>query len=303
MDTEKRLSIIKSKVFTALYVAGFVGLSIIALFSVLSFSQAAFNMLWADILLYLLFAELFITAFIQDIFTARSRTDIIIDVFIFPINLVILILCRYVGDAVKLFAILYAAIIIGTVAVRHVLQLRKNDRRSIKIRHILAIALLLMRAIFSKRLYIDETYIAWSLIPAAIITCAAGLTSYLLSREQWTEIFPTKAKRIGMPIIIILLMFFLAVCCSFSAIDNINGVFDNNPTPAEYTVLGKNAPNIFDSDIDYTVTIEINGQNHQIQVPSNDYSNIEKGDTIVVDYYDGALGFPYYKYREKAEKE
>lgn len=302
MDIEKRLSISSSKVFPALYISGFAGLLIIGLFSLLPFSQAAFNSLWANTLFLLFIALLFITAFVQDIFTARSRTDIIIDVFIFPISLAWLVLFKYVGGAVKLCVLLYILVIVGVVGVRHALQLRRNEVRSIKIKQIIAISILFIGVIGVNESYVDETYVAWSLIPAAIITCAVCLTAYLLLREQWATILPTKAKRIGTPIAVTLLTLLMALCCSFTAIATVNSVFDSSdPAPAEYVVLGKSSPDIFDSGVEYTVTVEIDGQKQQIKVPTTAFFNIDKGDTIIVNYYNGALGFPYWKYREKSE--
>lgn len=73
-------------------------------------------------------------------------------------------------------------------------------------------------------------------------------------------------------------------------------MFDDAPTPTEYAVLGKKVQTGGRQITKFEVKVEIDENEKWITLPVTDYHELTEGDTVIIDYYDGALGFGFYVY-------
>lgn len=286
------------KIFTALYITGFVGAGLIGLLSNSFFAYDIFNGLWADVLYALFISLLYVTAFAQEVCISHRPKCITANFFIFIVSLFLFLLMLYFGGVFIVIALFYSAAMACFVAVQYVFKLRSGKAFKVNVKYIICICSLLLFAMINLLLveFVNETYMAWSFIPAAVFSCVACLTAYFILKSVWKTLFETKLKRITYSVFTALCIFFVAYMYTFAAVGMINCVFDGQPVKTEYEVLDKHIQSGARQITQFELKIEIDGEYKWIDVPVTDYHNISVGEVIIVDYFDGALGFPYWKY-------
>lgn len=291
----------KSKiVFTAIYIAAFLGAGIIGLFSNSFFAYEAFNSLWADVVYLLCISALYITAFVQELFTSRKLPDIIINFFIFIISWIIFLLMLFSGIA-ALIAVIYSAAMAAFLALCAVFEVRKGGKPEMDTKQFVCVGSLILFGMLklTSVCFVNEIYMAWSFIPAAVIFIAVCVTAVVLLREQWDSLFETKAKKISALILSSLMIFFVAYFYSFTAVGIANCVFDGEPVQKEYIVLEKHVSSGSRKVTRFELKVEFGTDEKWINVPVTDYHSVSEGDTILINYHQGAFGFAYLTYAGK----
>lgn len=292
---------IKFNAFTVIYLIGFLGMGIIGLLSNSFFAYEIFNSLWADILYLALMSMLFITAFVQEIIASRAVADVIINVAIFIVGLLFIILYLVWADIFVLGMVVLSAIMAVVLSCRCILTVRKNPQSKkfpVDFKQVIAVGCLILFALRQQMNIksVDDGYIAWSLIPAAVLCVVGAVAVFVLLRPVWKELYPTKVKRVCTAIAAVISIFFMAFIYSFISIDIINWAFDGEPQKIEYVVLDKNVRSGARTPTQFEVKVIIDGKEKWIPVPVTDYHEITEGDKIIINYHTGALHFAYYSY-------
>lgn len=297
MKNKKKI-ITKEGVFFALYLAEFIGGALIGLFSKSFFAYQAFNSLWASILYLCFAASLFITAFVHEVLDSRATGDVITNVAVFIVGLVMFLLLYIFGGVFILCALAYSAILAVVVGCRYILLLRKDEDEKFDARQFLAIANLLLFAMVDQLRvkYVNNDIFKVALIPAAVIFAVAITFGVVVLRKVWGKMYPEKWGSFGNAVCVVLIVFLGVYFYSYTAIGVANCTFDKEPTQKECVVLEKHVLSGARTVTQFELKISIDGKHIWINVPVTEYHQIDKGDTITVDYYKGAFNLPYYKY-------
>ncbi len=284
--------------FILLYVIGFLGAGIIGWFSNSFFAYEEFNSLWATVLYLVFLSLLFVTAFVQEMISDKPIKDKIIGAFVFGGGLAIFLLLYIIGGVVNLCALIYSAILCVVMACRCVLTAHKGEKVKVEVKHFICIGFLLLCSMLHlmKVEFVNDIYMLWSLIPAVVISCILIPTGVVLLRKVWREYYPTKSKSIANAVLIIIFVILISFFYSFTAVGTINCVFDGEPVAATYTVLEKKVQTGGRQITKFEVKVEIDENEKWITLPVTDYHELTEGDTVIIDYYDGALGFGFYVY-------
>ncbi len=293
----------KSPVFKIIY---FIAFAVAAIFGLLSnsfFAYKAFNSLWAQICYALLISALFITALIEDALSATTRKDIIIAVIVFCSGLAAFLLMYILGGVLVLIALITSFFISVLVCCNYMQQLKNNPELKPNLKQfVCALGLCLFCMVSLTSIEFESwIFIAWALIPAAVLTAAALGVSYFMLRKVWNDIYTTKRSQIWNKVALAFLVFMFAVIYSATAAGIANCVFESVCTPAQYTVLNKKINSGSRTPTEFLITVNIGGKDKQIPVSVEDYHSLEIGDYITVDRYTGALNIPYYVYRGTAK--
>ena len=286
-------------IFIILYAIGFLGVGIIGFFSTSYFAYEEFNSLAADVLYLVFLSLLLVTALVQDLIYRKSITDKIISIFTFGGGLAIFILLIIFGGVLNLIAVVYSAALFVVFACRLVLIMRNGEKPDKWIKELLCIAFLILfpTARLIRVEFVSEIYMLWGLIPAVAISAVLIPIGFVLLHKVWRQFYPKESSSVGNAICVCVLVFFASFFYSFVTIGTVNYVFDNSPTPTEYVILEKriNSGGLH-SPTEFEVKVEIDGEEKWIDLPVTDYHTIAEGDTVIVDYYKGALGFGFYEY-------
>lgn len=291
----------KNYIFYILYAIGLLGAGIIGFFGNSFFAYDKFNSKWADILYILFIALLFVTAFVQELFTARSVADIVVNAFVFIGGLLFILLFYFLGGVVIFLTIVYSAIMLALIGCRYALALRRDQAAKPDFKRILGVGSLFlfsMMALMSIE-FVDGMLWAWALIPAFVIFLIACAVTYLLLKPVWHKIYPTKRRSVGNAVCIILCWLLFSYIFSSFALGIANCVFDGDPVRTEYTVIEKAVSSGSRSPATHKVKVIIDGEEVWIPVSVTDYFEIEEGDAVLIDYYGGAFKFAYYSYYGK----
>lgn len=304
----KRSAIGKSfYVIVALYIVGFAGANIIGIFSGSFFAYKLFNSLPAAVFYILFHCLLYVTAFVSELFASRKPRDIATNVFVFLGSMAVAVLMFFFGGIFLFVGELYAAIMLGLIATRFALKMRKqcypDDDPDVDVKPVLAaISLILFALVRMLRVeFVSNAYAVWALIPAAGIFLVVSLIALILSKDYLRTMFPSKASRALRVLGAGLCIFIFAFIFGFTAVETVNCVFDGEPTPSQFTVLDKNVSGGTHTVTQHKVKVSIEGKEFWIPIPASEYFNLDIGDAVTLDYYKGALGFAYWKYSEKAD--
>ena len=292
-------------IFPVIYLVPVLGAATLGLLSNSFFAYDIVNHLWANILYLLCISALYITAYVQELLAKRSPCDIVIHSFIFLGSLLFFFLFYFLNIYFTLAAIVYSAIMMCFIAVRSVLTMRSTrhipDDSDIDVKPpiaILAIILFAMAGMMSSINYVSEIFMAWALIPAAIITVILGGIAVFLLRD----LFYSKLIRIGKSLLVALIVFFIIYVYCNTTIGIANFAFDHSdPTPIVCTVLDKNISSGARTPTTHELKVKINNEDMWVDVSTTEYFAISEGDEITVQYYSGAFGFAYVIYNEKTE--
>lgn len=288
-------------VFYALYVVGYLGAALIGFFGKSFFAYDIFNSLWANILYLLFIALLFITAFIHEVYTSRAISNVILNFAVFILGLAMFLLFILFGGIFTLFTLAFSAIMVVVIGCRFALKLRQDQQIQPDIKRIIAVAIIPIFVMVQQLSveYVNNKIWALSLIPAAIIFVVAMVVAVLLVKNIWAQMYSGKGALIGTTICAIIILFYLAYMYSVIAVSVVNYTFDANPTAIECVVLEKNVRSGARTVTEFEVKITIDSKEKWINVPVTDYYSITEGDTIIIEYYKGALNLPYYMYGER----
>ena len=292
-------------IFPILYVAGFIGAGIIGTLSNSFFAYNAFNSLWSDILYLFFIALLFIAAYVQELLESRRLEDVIINSFVFIGCLTFLLLLFILSEVFTLLALIYSAVILYLVGFDAALKIRKGvpHKKAVDIKQMLAAASILLFAM-ARMLsieFVNDLYIAWALIPTAIIFCLVSAAAFAILRKAWGTIYNTKFGRITNMIGGFFLIFIISFVYAFTALGIANSVFDNKTcAPRECIVLEKQINTGSRTFTQFKVKVEIDEREKWIPLPVTEYHEIDEGNTIIVNYHYGAFNFAYLTYGGKA---
>lgn len=288
-------------IFPILYAVGFIGTAVMGFFGSSYFAYDIFNSLWADILYLVFLSSLWITAFVQEVFTHKNIKSAAYNFVIFIGGLVFFIFV-ILGGVFTLFALIFSAIMLTVIGCRYALSLRKDHTIKPDIKQPICVGVLLLFAMIRQMRisYISDIYFAWALIPAAILFCIVSIAAYILLKKVFAKIYPTEGKRLFNAFAVGFIMLFIVYAYSYTTISVINCAFDGEPTKIECTVIDKKVITGTRSVTRFEVTVLLDGKERRIQVPVTEYHELEEGDLIIIDYYSGALNFAYYVYSEKS---
>ena len=260
-------------VFYALYAAGFLGAGLIGFFSPSYFAYDKFNSLWADALYFAVFIG----------------------------GLIFILLFYFFGGVAIFLTIVYSAIMFAVIGCRYALILRKDPQAKPDMKRIFAVASLFLFSMFALLSieFVDGMVWVWGLIPAFVIFAATCAVAYFLLKKTWKEIYPTEGKAVGNAVCIVILFLMFSYAFSVFALGIANCVFDGEPVRTEYSVLDKRIEGSSRGPTTYTVKVIIDGKERWIPVSVTDYYELEEGDAVLIDYYNGAFNLPYYLYYEK----
>lgn len=251
-------------------------------------------------------SALYITAYVHELTVHRKLLDIIYYSLVF-LGCLILFLLYFYSSAIFIFiALVYSAVMAGLTALRFTLVLRARGDLSatpseLDIKPFLAIPSLLLFPMMTMMTvnFVSESYLAWALIPATIITLLVLGLGYILMHDLLKAWVVSGARKVGTLLSIIIMTFFVAYGYSYTTTGAVNCVFDDSvPTHISCTVLDKDIRSGSRTPTQYEVKVEIDGDTEWIQVSSSEYDDIDIGDNVTIDHYSGALNFGYYLYSE-----
>lgn len=293
----------KSKyIFTALYCTCFLGAGIIGSLSNSFFAYNAFNSLWATVLYLIFICALFVIAYVQEVFASRKVSNIIINSFVFIGCLIFFLLLFCLSGLFTFLAVFYSAAMMVLILCTVIIEVKRDKNPKLDTKQFfcaLALLLFTMLQMFSIE-FADDSHLIWSLIPAAVIFCASGLTVFLLLRKEWSKILKTKYIAKRRAVFCFILGFVFAFAYSFTAMGIANYVFDaSEPVALECVVLDMHIHSGARTLTRFEIKVNLKGKEEWISVPVTEYHNIAEQDTVIIDYYSGALNFAYYTYRGK----
>ena len=240
-------------------------------------------------------------AFIQEVIECHRPVNIIFNVFVFLVPLVFFFVAM-IWRILRFVQLVYSAVMLVVIGVRYALLMRKNIKVAVDAKHIISVVSLIFTTMMMQTLrvdYADDSYFVWGLIPGAILACVIVLAAFLLLRNNWGVLFSTKDQRIGSAVLGIRCVLVISVFYCVTAAGTINTVFDGEAVPTEGVVLEKKSTR----ESRYRIKVELDGKEQWFQVPQDDYRELAEGNVISVEYYGGALGFPYWVYVGSAEQE
>ena len=285
-------------VFYALYAIGFLGAGIIGFFSKSYFAYDKFNSLWAIVLYLAFLSMLYITAFVHEVFISRKAKDIVLNFAVFIGALTFLLLFYFIGGVAVFLTIVYSAIMLAVIGCRYAFVLRDDPHARPDMKRVLAVASLFLFSMFALLSieFVDGMVWAWALIPAFVIFAVTCAVAYFLLKKVWKHIYPTEGKAVGNAVCIVILFLMFSYVFSAFALGIANCVFDGEPVRTEYSVLDKRIENSSRGPTIYKVKVEIDGKDRWIPIDVTDYYELEEGDTVLIDYCNGAFNLPYYYY-------
>ncbi len=294
-------------VFTILYLIGFLGAGLIGLFANSFFAHTAFQSLWAKILYLLFISLLFLTAFAQEIKESRKKVDIIVNAMIFLGGLSLFILFQCVGGIFFLLGVLYSAVMLCVIVVRGALAVRFRFQSETDIetapdtKQLIAVFSLLILGMVSllSVKFVNDRLFAWALIPTSVLLVAALVTAFFLFRN--TGVAPiSKLRRLSYSLALIVCVFIVSYMYSWVATGIANCVFDDDPpTPTVCVVNKKKIQSGARTVTQFLIEVTLDGKKKWIEIPTEEYYALTEGDTVVINYYRGALRFAYYAYAGK----
>lgn len=305
---KKQKSDKKSRLFFALYLVGFLGACIIGLFGNSFFAYDVFQSVWANVLYLCFLSLLYVTAFVSECFDSRKPKHIILNAFYFLGSLMMALLLFLSGGVFLLLTELYSAVMVGLIALNYVLEARKRQKPKHSFDSdvkpiVSAVSLILFSMVSMLSVeFVDESYIAWSLIPTAVIAVAICAAAAILLKNN-LRLIESKINRILSVAGIALLIFIVAFFYSFTAVGTINCVFDGEPAPVKAAVLEKKVQSGARTITQFKIKISLNETESWISVPSSAYYNLKIGDSVTINRYQGALGFAYWKYADETNEE
>ena len=303
VERKRRTRNVADIIFIVLYCVEFVGALLISVLSSAVDTHETFNEPWADVLYLVLLSSLFVTAFVQNVLRSHKKWDVIVNALVFIGGLTMLLLFALVGGVCDLLMPIYSIIITVVVGCRYILQLRRDQSAKEDFKQVVAVLALLLFAMMNlmRMEFANDTIWLWALAPAAVIFVIVIIAVFALLKKVWDKIYPTAGKSVGNAIAISVMLLFFAYIYSYTVIGTANYVFDREPTPIECVVVDKHIRAGARKTTQFEIKISIDGEERWIDVRVTDYHDIEEGDTVVIDYYQGALGLPYYTFGEKAE--
>lgn len=306
----KKIKFKHNLIFYILYGIGFLGAAVLGLLSNSFFAYEITEYIWADVLYVLFLSLLYITAYVQTL-TAnaenRKPKNIVYASFLYLGCLLLFLLFYFIGGIFSLISALYSAAMLILVSFRAILKIRATECMKTDVdakSFICAMSLDLFAMISIMPInYVSEIYMAWAFIPATILSVILIIVILVIIRNVINAICPTKRKKIGYGFLYTFVILIFSYGVSFPTIGIADVIFDKSePAPIVCEVLDKNVSTGTSTPTTYELKVKLNGKEQWIDVPSNDYYELSKGDSVVVNYYSGALGFAYYIYVGKEEQ-
>ena len=287
-------------IFYIIYAVAVVGAAILGFLGNTFFAYDIANQLWSHILYSLFISAFYIAAYVQELLAKRKTCDIVFNSFVFLGSLFCFYLFYFLNIYFTLIAIAHSAVLGCILFARFVLRIRAtqsipNDS-DLDIKPFIAIFAIMLfvmvRALYSIN-YVSEIYMAWALIPTAIITVILGGIAVFLLWDLYRAMFIP----IGKSILIALIGFLIVLAYCETTISIANYAFDySEPTPIECEVLDMKVRSGVRTLTQYELKVIIDDSEMWIEVSPAQYYAISKDDVVTVNYHSGAFGFAYVIY-------
>lgn len=289
---QKKLSR-RKKIFYIAYGAIGIIMFVIAFFGSSFFAYQIFNAPAFNILFKVLFLSLLLLLMIQHLLDLTVKSAKILSVAVFGGNAFLhalfwILKWRY--SYVVLLAY-EEALLVALVLVYYAIK-RDGTEEKFKAMGVcisvffLAFMVLLMRCNF-----VDNMYFAWALIPGTLLAVIA----FCLLFTVFNRVFLSETG-VGNLIGLLLIIFGACYFVGLISLGVINISFAGEPEIRYYEITDANISTGTRQPTTFTLYVEIEGKKRGIEVPAETYYSLEIGDELPVGYFEGALGFDYYKY-------
>ncbi len=268
---------------------------ILGFLSISYYSYKIFNNNIVSIILFVILILLLIISLVDNLMTYKNKLEKLQSYLTFP-SLFLLILLKFIinYNIWRFISFLILNFVIISVMILHFKRKSKNKSKVLdkKVLFALLFSYLLIILDMLSHNYLNYLIIAWALIPALVLFVIFVILLFTTYKEIFYKISPKIITRVGFTIIAFFGAFFISWC----GLDIINASFSPPPTIDSYVILDKNYKNGYRQVSQFLLTVNIDGKEVDIEVPSNVYHEKSIGDTLDVGLYDGLLGFAYYEY-------
>ena len=140
-----------------------------------------------------------------------------------------------------------------------------------------------------------DVFGTWAGIALIISVAVTAVASFFVKRSS------NKKENFGKIIAIFLGVFILAYGIPFVSLEHANYSFDaSDGTKIEFLVAEKYTTSRYKSGTSYYLVLREGEEEHSIAVDKMTYVQHEQGGKIYMYYHSGAMGFPYYEYRQES---
>nr|MDE6660295.1 hypothetical protein [Anaeroplasmataceae bacterium] len=271
-------------------------------FSTSYFAYNIFNSFWADILYIVFLSMLYITAYVQELITSRKKSDIIINSFVFLGSLLFLVLLFFSSSIFNLLVIIYSAGMLVLILIPFLREYKDGIEVDIDKKQLLSAASLLVFGMVRMLSieFISEIYMAWALIPTAILSGVIIGIGVFLFRKVWTRLFYPRSSAISHAVLSVFLVLMIVFSYCFSIVGTANCVLDSSkPVAYDCVVLDMHVSTGARSVTQFEIKVEVEGEERWITIPVTEYHSISKEDVVCINSYTGAFHFAYLKYQGK----
>lgn len=253
-----------------------------------------FEGLWADILMRLSMFLLCAVAAVHCFIRSGEGMERVRAVIVFAAELFLVgWLCLFGAGRYWAFVcnIVQAAVAIYACVVWLIAASRGERLRSNQIVLISAGAaeLLVMTSVM-RYSFVSELYMAWILIPAAVVTVVSAVFMLGIRREFFLGVL----KRMSELIASVFVVFVAAYLFFWMGAVTANAAFSPPPETLQCEVTDKEYTG--GDNQSYELVIVIGEREYDLEVSKDTYDDMEIGDFIEVGYFEGGLGIAYYQY-------
>ena len=296
---EKKEGLDKIVVFMFIYIIAIAWLVVSGLLSYSFFAYEAFNSLPVLIIDRAVLILLLLAAMLHSILDADFFAEKIVAAVVFGSTAVVFTICFFDFPAqVETTLLFLNSIATFLVAIIYYLA-RYNDNTqasmSKKIMFCAFFGFLFVMFGMLDYTYIRDTIMAWAFIPAAIIFVLCTIITFTVYKGLFFREINKKKWKKANAVLVLILIFIASYFVSWMGMATINYSFSPPPVLQPYEIIEKDISRSGETT-QFECTIHADGTEHDIPVPAYVYHSLEVGDYLSVNYYSGALGFPFFVY-------
>ncbi len=141
--------------------------------------------------------------------------------------------------------------------------------------------------------YINDEWMFVPIVIIGVVLSGISIMVFFLKFAKNISYFKeSKKETVAAPIVICIVAF----CFALFSVFVINYSFDYNGIPTDVVVTNKEVSSGYLRPTIHKLLFYFEGQQHDIAVSSHTYFTTEIGDTVTINYYNGALGYSYFIY-------
>lgn len=284
--------------YTVFYATAFAVLAVIGLCSNSFFAYKFFDNLFFDILYFVLIIAVFIVLSIQNLLKQPTRSGKIFMLTYFNIFSLTFALLPFVSTRVRAmllficFVVTFSMLIV--LSFRH-LKAPKNYVITKFCPISAAVPIILLLALNSNRVYVNEGKMWYLLLMAGAVLSAIALFVFL----RYFKNIDYFKQRKGEFIAAIIGIIFVAVSVALAAVVSVNYALDGEPKIVSVEIFDKYIRAGGRQSTSFNFKVIIAGKEKTIEVPVDIYHAKEVGDKLEIKLYKGALGYSYYIYERQ----